>query len=171
MINDDTFRRELDATLKKMKIKKAERNEIIMDELMQPIDMRDAILDDYEKKVAAPEKVPLESYEQKKVVEWWRQNYPDHPILMVRNDGYRTITERTQQILMGLHPGVSDLYIPWLKCWVEMKRIKGSVWGDEQKAFSEYVKSIGDEYLLCYGHEWAINSISMLIKNKLTNTI
>ncbi len=107
---------------------------------------------------------PLEAWEQKEVVSWYRAWYPDHKIIMLRNDGSRSKAEKVEQIRLGLCKGAADLYIPCIHAWVEMKRIKGSVWGKEQREFKAYVESIGDTYLLCYGHEEAIKLISEEMK-------
>ncbi len=106
---------------------------------------------------------PKESWEQIQVVAWFRKHHPDHKIIMVRNDGTRTAKEKVEQIRLGLCTGAADLYIPCIHTWIEMKRIKGSSWSDEQKEFKEYVESIKDTYLLCYGHEQAIKAIAYLM--------
>lgn len=159
-ITDDTFRLALDKALKAQNFRKKERNEMIERYLLSPIEARDDILDCEETKARAAQKkddVPSEKAEQIEFVRWFKQTWPDVVIMMIRNDGSRTFAERPEQLLMGLYPGASDLYIPAWHCWIEMKRIKGSAWSDEQKAFCDYVRSIGDSYYLCYGADDAKN--------------
>lgn len=162
MISDNSFRIALDKALKAQNIIKKERNTLIERYLLAPIESRDTILDVEEFKALEAKKrydAPTEKSEQIEVVRWFKETYPGTVIMMIRNDGYRTFSERPEQLLMGLHTGASDLYIPAWHCWVEMKRVKGSVWSDEQKAFCDYVRSIGDDYLLCYGAEDAKKQI------------
>ena len=115
------------------------------------------------RRVTAP--CPLEAVEQKNVVKWFRENYPGHKIISIRNDGSRTPAEKMEQIRMGLCVGAADLYIPVIHTWIEMKRVKGSVWSQEQKEFGEYViKYTHDLYYVCHGADEAIETIKELMK-------
>ena len=105
--------------------------------------------------------VPVEAWEQRQVVSWWHETYPEHKIIMIRNDGSRTPREKINQMRMGLCPGAADLYIPYKHLWIEMKRVKGSVVSDNQSRFRDYVQDIcRDRYELCYGHEQAKDIIN-----------
>jgi hypothetical protein len=95
---------------------------------------------------------PKESTEQMRFVSWFNKTQ-ERKIIMVRNDGTRTPIEKANQNAMGLYKGVSDLLVPDGMIWIEMKRIKGSTWPQEQKAWKAYVESLGQTYLLCYGCE------------------
>jgi len=103
--------------------------------------------------------MPLESEEQKKVVAWFRKNYPNQKIVMIRNDGTRTAKEKTEQIELGLCPGAADLFIPHLNLWLEMKRVKNSKQSEKQIEFEKWAKSIGHHYAVGYGHADAIEKI------------
>jgi len=85
--------------------------------------------------------------------------------MMIRNDGYRTPSERTEQLLMGLHPGAADLFIPELRLWIEMKRVKGGTLREEQVAFRNDVRPIGYRYAMAEGCEEA-KEIVLNYKNK-----
>jgi len=111
---------------------------------------------------------PLEKEEQKRVVKWFRETYPEHKIVSIRNDGYRTKLEKVEQIRMGLCVGAADLYIPLIHTWVEMKRVdNGSPWSDDQKEFNECVTTkCYDLYYLCAGADDAISIIDYLMKGE-----
>ena len=109
----------------------------------------------------------LKSWEQKKVVEWFRKTYPEHKIVMISNDGPHSPAEKEEKISLGLCKGAADLYIPFISAWVEMKRIKGDTWSEDQKEFNFYVEAkCNNYYLLCYGHKDAINQIEELMNDK-----
>ncbi len=164
-INDDVFAAELEKYLKAQNITKEERQKTINTYLKYSPKSRDSILDEEEAKAKEKQKkscVPLEKSEQIELVQWFKAEYPGVHIMMIRNDGYRTFAERPEQLMMGLLPGASDLYIPAWHCWIEMKRVKGSVWSAEQQKFADYVRTCGDRYLLCYGFEDAKQQIKEL---------
>jgi hypothetical protein len=174
-IADDTFRLALDKALKAQGItKKKDRNERIGDCLLLPLARRDAILDEEEGKASAyqqskrEDKVcPSENHEQIETVNWWRHTYPQHKIVCVWNGGSRTPRERAEQKLLGLEPGVSDLHIPALDIWLEMKRHDPKLcnWSDEQKEWKRYVESEGETYILAYGFEDAKRQLIKVIDN------
>jgi hypothetical protein len=168
-INDDVFRKELDVSLKRQKIKIRERNNIIKLAFFTDVNDRDKYLEredmkarQHEAKIKEEKNIPLESSEQKELVAWFRVTYPNKVIAMHRNDGFRQQSEKAEQVLLGLHKGISDLSIPHLHLWVEMKRCKpkDSPWSEEQQEFKRYVEDeCGDTYILGYGFEDAKKKI------------
>lgn len=108
-----------------------------------------------ENKRAATKKPPLESTEQMRFVKWFKENYPCLHIISIRNDGTRTGFEKTSQKLMGLCPGASDLFIPELRLFIEMKRTKGSNTSQEQKDFINSMWKCGYRAFICHGFEEA----------------
>lgn len=173
MITDEVFRTALDAAFKRQGMKKAERNEAISRALKNTFLSRDAMIEQAEADANYVEqcredakRIPLEKEEQKAFVAWFRQNYPDRIIMMIRNDGSRTPAERTEQLLMGLHPGASDLFIPELKLWLEMKRIKGGQLSKEQENFKKAVHQIGYSYFMAEGFDKARELIIKIIVDK-----
>jgi len=175
MISDDVLRQELDVSLKSQKVKIKDRREIIKLALCEPLDYRDELLENEDRKarrfvakVKEEKRVPLESVEQKQLVSWFRATYPDKVIAMHRNDGYRKQGEKTEQILLGLHKGISDLSVLHLHLWIEMKRCKpkDSEWSEHQQIFKRYVEDqCGDTYIIGYGFEDAKNKILQHIEN------
>ena len=139
---------------------------------MRPLEDRDAILDEEESRAKAMNRkadVPLEKTERINFVQWFKATYPEVKIMMIRNDGSRSFAEKPEQMLMGLLPGASDLYIPEWHCWVEMKRVKNSTWSVEQQDFCYYVRRCRDTYLLCYGFEDAKRQIKQFVMDKGLN--
>lgn len=162
MISDEIFIGELAASLKFAGMSKKDIKNQIDSALLIPVDMRDDYLEAQRKyamraqKIKALKKaVPTETSEQIAFVAWFKSNFPDVVIMMIRNDGYRTAREKPEQILMGLHAGAADLYVPAWHLWIEMKRIKGSHTSDKQLIFRDYVMSIGDSHIIGIGCEHA----------------
>ena len=166
MITDETFRVKMDAALKRQGMKKAERNQRIDAALDNNFLSRDVMIELAEADANYVEqcredakRIPLEKEEQKAFVAWFRQNYPDRIIMMIRNDGSRTPAERTEQLLMGLHPGAADLFIPEFKLWIEMKRVRGGKLSEEQEKFKDAIRKIGYKYIMTEGFEDAKDRI------------
>lgn len=167
-ISDDNFRLLLDKALKAQNIKKKERDKLINDALLAPVETRNDILDQQEGmawQAKQKKAIQSEAQEQKTLVAWFKSNYPSKKIMMIRNDGYRTFAERPEQLLMGLLPGAADLYIPHIHTWIEMKRSDGGAGqSDVQKEFEAYVvNECGDTYLLCNGFDDAKRKINLYI--------
>jgi hypothetical protein len=167
IINDTTFASHLDRALKAQGMKKKERTARLGYALAVPIVDRDAILDREEalardiKKARKPI-IPSEHEEQSNFVNWFRHQYPDVLIFAVPNGGSRNQVEAHKLVVEGVVAGVADLCIPAWLCWIEFKRIKGSVWTPEQQVFKRYVESIGHRYILAYGCE--DGKIKILVK-------
>lgn len=107
----------------------------------------------------ATNKLPTETWEQIKFVEWFKKTYPDVIIIYIHNGGTRSLIERVQQRCLGLHPGTSDLFVPEFKLWIEMKRTKLSRVSDEQKVFMKDMHKIGYQYIIGYGWEDAKSQV------------
>jgi hypothetical protein len=176
MISDEVFRKELDGYYKRQGMKKLVRNGWVeLNLIIKDDKMREEILETERKKAIAKENekaeieyIPIEAQEQKRFVEWFHMEHPDNIIFMIRNDGYRTQFEKSEQKAMGLHSGASDLCIPvgWGCIWVEMKRTKNAApYTDEQREFCRYVESLPGKhkYILAYGCEDAIKQVGELL--------
>lgn len=172
MISDEVFKQNLGKAFKEQGFKIKEREELI-NGYLNAIDIdRDEILDVEERKardVVTKKKqdksIPLEKTEQINLVAEFKKKYHGVVIFMARNDGFRTQSEKAEQLLLGLHKGVSDLVIPEFRIFLEMKRIKNSEWSEEQQEFKRYVESIGYYYVLGYGCDDALAKIDKIINN------
>lgn len=103
--------------------------------------------------------IPTEHEEQRELVKWVRQTYPDIRIFAIPNGGARSITTATRLKIEGVCAGVPDLFIPAWALWIEMKRQKGGSISAEQKDWIAYLKSLDYEVLVCKGAEEAKNKI------------
>lgn len=116
--------------------------------------------------------IPLESQEQRALVSWLSY----HPIVrdyFCKNDneGKRTPAQGRNIKLLGLRPGVSDLFIfyptnTFHGLWLEVKRNKSYTKSERstptwvaQEQFQEQVKHVGYAAYFCFGWEDGKNII------------
>ncbi len=112
--------------------------------------------------------IPTENQEQRALVKWLSL----HPLLKEyfyknNNEGKRTEAQTWNLKLMGLRPGVSDLFIPYPSktklyagLWLEVKRNmhyppsarKSETWIN-QEIWIERMKGVGFDGHFCYGWE------------------
>ncbi len=104
-----------------------------------------------------------EHEEQRELVQWFRQKFPDIRILAIPNGGHRHKATALKLKLEGVSRGVPDLFIPELLLWIEMKRIKGSKTSTEQKDWIKHLESIGHRCIIGYGFEDAKAKIFHII--------
>lgn len=162
MISDEVFAKEMDGYLKKLNVTKKERNEQIGHMLGLDIDLRNDMLDAMKKKANNKAGViPSEKNEQIELVYQFRKKYPGAVIFSVRNDGFRTVAEKAEQVAMGLWAGVSDLICLEFNMCIEMKKAKGGIQSDKQKEFQAYMESIGWVYILAEGCEDGLQKIEL----------
>lgn len=110
--------------------------------------------------------IPTENQEQRAIVKWLSL----HPVLKDffcknNNEGKRTEAQTWNLKLMGLRPGVSDLFIPYPSrtrqfsgLWLEVKRNmhyppsarKTDTWV-QQEIWIERMKTVGFDGHFCYG--------------------
>jgi hypothetical protein len=96
------------------------------------------------------DKIPTEHEEQRQLVMWFRQNYSQR-IFAIPNGGYRSKAAAAKLKVEGVSAGVPDLFIPALKLWIEMKRVKGGRLSPDQKDWIEYLQSNGYICFVCNG--------------------
>ena len=111
---------------------------------------------------AKPSEYPLEHEEQKNFVKWFHKQYPKVLIYAIPNSAMRDYKLAAYLRAEGMFAGMPDLHIPAWRCWIEMKRQKGSVISAEQKWCESYLKGIGDTHFFAYGCEDAIKKINEL---------
>lgn len=113
---------------------------------------------------------PSEHYEQARLVMWFRQTYRPMRIFAIPNGGLRSKAAAAQLKVEGVSPGVPDLFIPGLKLWIEMKRIRGGRVTKEQKDWIKYLASVGYVCFICSGAEDAKLQITDYIKDYKNET-
>ena len=111
------------------------------------------------------DRIPTEHEEQRQVVMWFRQTHRPMRIFAIPNGGLRSKAVAAKLKVEGVSPGVPDLFIPALKLWIEMKRVKGGRLSPEQKDWINYLASVGYVCFICSGAEDAILKITDYIKD------
>lgn len=97
------------------------------------------------------DRIKTEHEEQRELVRWFRQTWPDIRILAIPNGGARSKATAGRLKAEGVSAGVPDLFIPALRLWIEMKRTKGGSVSVEQNDWMIYLKSCGYECIVCKG--------------------
>ena len=90
----------------------------------------------------ATDRIPTEHEEQRELVRWFRQTYPDVRIFAIPNGGARSKATAGRLKAEGVSSGVPDLFVPAWGLWIEMKRSKGGSLSAEQKDWIKYLESV-----------------------------
>jgi len=96
-----------------------------------------------------------EHIEQTNFINWFKVNYPKIIIFAIPNGGFRAGLAGAKLKKEGVLKGVSDLFIPELKLFIEMKRVKGSYASKEQKQFIKDMIALGYKAEIAKGFEAA----------------
>jgi hypothetical protein len=114
------------------------------------------------------DRIPSEHFEQRELVRWFRQFYPDVLIFAIPNGGSRSKASAGRLKAEGVVPGIPDLFIPAKGLWIEMKRVKGGALSPEQKAMIQYLEEVGYRAIVCKGAEDAKSKISAFFETRNT---
>jgi len=112
------------------------------------------------------ERIPTEHAEQAEVVKWFRRKYAPCRIFAIPNGGFRSRATAARLKAEGVSPGVPDLFIPYYKLWVEMKRVKDGRLSPDQKDWIRYLTESGYICITCHGAEDAKAQIDAFIEGK-----
>lgn len=108
--------------------------------------------------------IPSESTEQKRLFAWMESAAPGHPELLlafhIPNGGTRQAREAHNLRLQGVKRGVPDIFLPVPRgdfhgLFVEMKRQRGGVVSEHQKAWIRSLRAMGYRAEVCKGFEAA----------------
>jgi hypothetical protein len=110
--------------------------------------------------ILTADRIPLEHEEQRELVRWFRQSWPDVRIFAIPNGGARSKATAGRLKAEGVASGVPDLFVPAWRLWVEMKRTKGGSLSPEQKDWIKYLESVGFCCIVGKGAEDAKRQIS-----------
>lgn len=111
-------------------------------------------------------KVPSEHNEQVGLQIWWKNKFPNTPLIAIPNGEYRSITVAKRLKDEGVTPGIPDLYCPRFHCWIELKRTKGGRLSIEQENMINYLRRIGDHVIIAYGAEDASRKLLDFLKER-----
>lgn len=118
-------------------------------------------------KIMGSEKVPSEHFEQAELVKWFRQKYRPIRIFAIPNGGWRSRATAARLKAEGVSPGVPDLFVPYYRLWIEMKRIKGGRLSPDQRNWQKYlVEECGHTWMVCHGAEDAKAQIDAFMENR-----
>jgi hypothetical protein len=107
--------------------------------------------------------VPSEHIEQREFVRWFRKTYPGVRIFAIPNGGSRNIATANRLKAEGVSSGVPDLFVPAMRLWIEMKRVKGGAVSAEQRDWMAYLEASGYTCIVCRGAEDAKAQVSRLL--------
>jgi hypothetical protein len=110
--------------------------------------------------ILTADRIPTEHEEQRELVRWFRQSWPDVRIFAIPNGGARSKATAARLKAEGVSSGVPDLFVPAWRLWVEMKRSKGGSLSPEQKDWIKYLESVGFCCIVGKGAEDAKRQIS-----------
>ena len=111
------------------------------------------------------DRIPTEHEEQREVVKWFRRKYGPVRIFAIPNGGFRSRATAARLKAEGVSPGVPDLFIPFHRLWVEMKRVKDGRLSTDQKDWQRYLTTeCGYHWMVCYGAEDAKTQIDAFME-------
>jgi hypothetical protein len=110
--------------------------------------------------ILTADRIPTEHEEQRELVRWFRQSWPNVRIFAIPNGGARSKATAARLKAEGVSSGVPDLFVPAWRLWVEMKRTKGGSLSPEQKDWIKYLESVGFCCIVGKGAEDAKRQIS-----------
>lgn len=113
------------------------------------------------------------------LIKWWREHCRQlgcepEELFSVPNGMFTTHAMANKCRAEGLVAGVADLCLAvpshdgrWSVLWLEMKRLSGGEWHDEQKQFASRVMARGQQYVLCRGAVEAIFAIQAHLRGEV----
>lgn len=119
--------------------------------------------------ILTADRIPTEHEEQRELVRWFRQTWPDVRIFAIPNGGARSKATAGRLKAEGVASGVPDLFVPAWSLWVEMKRSKGGSLSAEQKDWIAYLESVGFCCIVGKGADHAKQQISAFFINHIGN--
>ena len=103
-----------------------------------------------------------EHLEQVTFINWFRSEYPSTLIFAIPNGEYRAITTAVRLKAEGVTAGVTDLFIPSMKLFIEMKKVKGGTVSKAQKEIIAQLIADGYDVIIAKGYKDAINQLKLL---------
>jgi len=107
-----------------------------------------------------------EHEEQREFVKWFRRKYAPVRIFSIPNGGHRSKATAARLKAEGVSPGVPDLFVPYFRLWIEMKRVKDGRLSTDQKDWIRYLTESGYTCITCYGAEDAKAQIDAFFEGR-----
>jgi hypothetical protein len=111
-----------------------------------------------------------EHQHQKALITWFKLQYPKKVIFAIPNGGKRSPIEAKKLKAEGVLAGVSDLFFPEGKLFIEMKATKGRV-APAQSVFMLQMVELGYNVVVCYSFLEAKECIERCIKQSLQSQV
>lgn len=113
---------------------------------------------------------PTEHLEQVTLVAWYRRTYKNELLVAIPNGGKRRIKTALDMKLEGVSRGFPDLFLPVPSrqhhgLFIEMKRKKGGTLSKDQKAWLDYLNSVGYQAAVCKGFQEAKETIECYLRD------
>lgn len=116
--------------------------------------------------VLSGDRIPTEHEEQREVVKWFRRKYGPVRIFAIPNGGWRSRATAARLKAEGVARGVPDLFVPYYRLWIEMKRVKDGRLSPDQNDWIRYLTESGYTCITCYGAEDAKAQIDAFIEGE-----
>ena len=118
---------------------------------------------------------PTEHLEQITLIAWYRRTYKNELLIAIPNGGKRHIKTAQAMKQEGVSKGFPDLFLPmpnnqFYGLFIEMKRQKGGTVSKDQKAWLEYLNSVGYQATVCKGFIEAKEVVECYLRD-ITKTI
>ena len=115
-----------------------------------------------------------EHEEQKKLIKWWHMfsssaSIPEELLFAIPNGGKRDVITASVLKSEGVRPGTPDLLLALdtykhAGLFIEMKKVKGGVVSDKQRAFAQIIQSnTSYQHKVCCGFDEASRAIKNYI--------
>lgn len=119
--------------------------------------------------------IPTEHLEQVTLIAWYRRTYKNELLVAIPNGGKRHIKTAMTMKKEGVSKGFPDLFLPvpnsaYHGLFIEMKRQKGGTLSKEQKAWIEYLNSVGYQAVVCKGFLEAKEVIECYLSDTTSTT-
>jgi hypothetical protein len=124
------------------------------------------------KKLKIKKLIPTEGEEQENFFSWARlAGYPYNLLFAIPNGSHKSPAMAAKFKREGLMPGIPDTMLPHASkgfngCFIEMKRIKGSVTTEEQIKWKQTLEKENYFVAICKGFDEAKSTLENYVKGK-----
>lgn len=102
--------------------------------------------------------------QQAQFIQWVRHHHPQLTVFHIPNGEYRDIRTAKKLKLMGVLPGVYDIYVLELQLFIEVKSNRAGKLSKAQKKFRELAIRSNHQVIEGYGLHDLINKFQLALK-------